>query len=595
MLERENQDLAQDFLQKTKHILNFLNKHKDLSKEHYKQISGKDQFQFCLEEPIEQQAILLRAYYLKTEILAIKWLDDEDKYWSSLSKNLSQIFANLGINQLQKSIEQKVKTIKVLEKKLEISKQNGFQTTTSSQQLISDTFANISEINQSLQSAANANKNKSSIINQLSNLVSNSNDYEQNISNLKTAVNSSEGELEILREKVKALTNEIEFLKNLRSECETNGLSIDTDFIRSNAHKLTDEASRQSVMRQINQLRENNEQQRHFIVKLRNNMTTLEQEVSSRTDLSQEDIELKLMEIEHLESIIAEFEHCVYALESEVDLLHQQLKLLENSSNSPLIEESSSNSVEQELKQLKELFENSMQMYSEQSALTEFAMEAAKCNKIIELLVVLNNCFNALEVIAAFHIRTEITHDKSIPSGFLSSKEEKLLVQETRPTSGSTVKIGNKMYFWDNHISFIVGELPSNDERRAQLIESIVVLKNIIVSEIKRIESTLANDRQHKTILRLLSATQKELSDIDIQQQYQSMEYKNIIQSMCVQVDQIKELPNTTEETILLIENLKSESKVRTDILDNTGTLVSSGFTNLIDSLNKKLTKENIN
>lgn len=589
-LEKDKDDLAQGPKNTTKFIIEFLNKHKESSKEEFKKLSGNSQFQFSLGQPIEHQAILLRAYYLKVELLALKWIEDDDKYWKSLSKNLTQIFCNLGLDQQHQELQQKIKTIKVLEKKLEMAAADDTLPPVTSQNLISNAFDNIQEIKQSLNSATQKNSEKQEIVNQLSTLNVGFEDYEDNVSHLRTAVNTSESDIQTLTEKIRALTNEIEFLKNLKSECDANGLSIDSELISSNAHKLANDQSKESVLNQISQLRENNEQQRNFIIKLRNNISELENEVSSKPGLSDDDLQQKLLEIERLEKIVAEFEHCVFSLESEVDLLHEQLRLLEQSPEKSNVNESKE--VEHELLELKEQFENTMQTYKDQCALTDFAMEAAKCEKVIELLVVLNNCFQSLDVKSAFHIRTEITHNKSIPSGFLSSKEETLLTQEVMPPQGEQFKIGNKMYYWNSHISFIIGDFPDDEKRRSQIIDSIAILKNIATSEIIRIESSLSSQRQNKTILRLLSATQKELADIDIQQQYQSMEYKNIIESMYQQVDQIKDLPNISEDIILIVESLKKESKVRTEILESTGTLVSSGFTNLLESLNKKLSKE---
>lgn len=591
-LEKENDELASSQQHAIKQVKEFFKVQKEVAKEQYRKRSGQSQFEFCLTDSIESQVTLLRAYYLKAELIALKWIEDDQKYWLSLTKSLQQVFANLGVEQQQKELAQKLKQIKVLEKKLELAESDDELPPITQTQLIHNTLGNIGEINKSINEAKTNNQQKHNILSQLVNKESIGADYAQNVVHLRDSVEASESEIDSLQAKITALTNEIEFLKGLKSDADSPSLEFESDFIRKNASSLTDNANKQNVINQISMLRENNEQQRSFIVKLRNDILALEKEVSSRSDLSFEDMQEKLTEIQHLEKIITEFEHCVYSLESEIELLHRQLTLLESNE----AEAKNVNSVEKtdqnELSDIKAVLDNTMQMYGDQSILTEFAMAAAQCEKIIDLLVVINNSFNALGVVAAFHIRTEIAHNKSLPDGFLSSKEESLLTQNTLPKGGEQFSVGGKMFYWDNHVTLIVGDFPKSAERKTQIIDTTALLKNLIASEVTRIESSLTNQRQHKTILRLLGATQKELSDIEIQQNYQNMEFHNILESLFQQIGQIKQINGLPPEVNVLIDNLQVESKIRSDVLKSTGSLVSTGFTNLIEGLNKKLTKE---
>jgi hypothetical protein len=116
-------------------------------------------------------------------------------------------------------------------------------------------------------------------------------------------------------------------------------------------------------------------------------------------------------------------------------------------------------------------------------------------------------------------------------------------------------------------------------------------MHNIIVSEIKRIESTLINTRHNKTLIRLLSATKKELADIDIHQNYQNTEYLNILDSLFNQVQQLEKLKGLTPEAHMIVHNLLEEVKIRADIIESSNSVVSSGFKSLIDGLETKLAK----
>ena len=566
-------------------IIEFFKEHKQFSKERYKTLSGQSQFEFSLEDSIESQSALLRAYYLKAELIALKWIDDDRKYWLSITKSLRQVFNNLGVEEQVKQLTKKDKEIKTLQKKVALLESIDLAEPTIAPNLVNSTFDNIKEINQSLNDASQFNQEKIDILNRLNTQTINSESYVKNINLLKTTLTDSEREIANLEDKIKALTNEIEFLKNLKTESQDIASDFDYEVIANAKFSLSDTNSEHGINQQIRLLRENNEIQRDFIVKLRNELSLLEKEVSASSHLTTDEMQEKLLEIENLEKLIAEFEHCIFSLESEVELLHEQLVMIEKSASqtdASTIESSTTSSTEsspsQQVHELNKMLESTMQMYGDQGVITEFAINAAKCEKLVDLLVVINASFSSLGVTAAFHMRTEVTHNKSFPSHFLNANEEKMITEEAMPKSGPQFNTGSKMFFWDKYISIIVGNFPKSIERKTQLVDSTSLLKNLISSEVKRIESMLINQRQQKTLQRLLSATQKELKDVDIQTKYHHTEFQAIVSSIHEQIEQVKQLTSLPPEASVILNGVLNESKVRAGILSNTGSIVSNGF-----------------
>lgn len=312
--------------------------------------------------------------------------------------------------------------------------------------LLGDIANNTDDITKSLDEVIKHNDEKNESIQKLDDF-DNNKSCTEHINNLRNSVSGSNEDINNLKEKINALIQEISFLKNLKSE---DGNESTNSFIEYNP---VNEENKKQAIAQIKLLQTNNTEQRNFIVKLRNEISSLEQETHSSSDLSEEEIREKSNEIDQLERIVTEFEHCIYALESEIDLLNNQLSSL-GRSNNPNQENISSEqgaTDNAEIAQLTALLDQTMQLYSDQSLLSELATEAAKCEKMIDLLIVINNSFISLGVTCAFYIKTEISNNKSIPDGFLSKAEEELLRKTELNKKGNQFSIATKMFYWDKY------------------------------------------------------------------------------------------------------------------------------------------------
>lgn len=587
-LEDNNKNINEDNLEI------FLTQEKDLSKKKYKTLTKVPQFEFCFDDSIESQAALLRAYYLKSEHIALKWRDDKKKYWLAITKSLRQVFHNLGIDNQRVEFAKKDQIIRKLKKALEYEKAKELAPEIKQAELIEESLTNIEHISGSLDNVINCNNEKKDALSSSfkeQSYFSKNQPYQENINSLKTSVSVSNHELNDFKEKIKALVKEIDFLKGIKSETLDEDAEYNSELIYNQASKLDQQLSDSNLLSQVNLLRENNAEQRAFIVRLRNDIASLENEVSTQTDLTPDQIQNKLLEIEQLERMVSEFEHCIFSLESEVELLHQKIDELNSKPNkySKDNTQTINNGVQQELTDLKVLFDNTMNMYNDQSTLIDLAVELAKHDKIIDLLIAINNAIESLNIKSAIYVRTEIANNKNIPSGMLSPQEENLLASKVEPNRGSQFLLDNKVFFWDKHLSIAITDLPKSIERKTQIIDTVALMKNIIVSEVKRVEVGLSNQRQQKTLHRLLHATEKEISAIDIQQNYQNNEYQNVINDLYKQLSQLKEHPSLPSDGKLLIKNIIEESKIRTKILQGTGSIVSTGFSSLISSLEKRL------
>lgn len=576
-------------------VKHFINEHKDQSKQRYRSQADTQELSLNEAVPIDIQYLLLRAYYLKAELIALNWLDTEDKYWLSLQKSLKQIYHNLGIEQLQQSIKHRNIVIKKLKQRIKLLEPNQPLEEISQESLVQAALENIGDIQDNLTVAQAHNQDKLKIIENLNKHASKTNasdTIKAHINALTKPVEIANQETELLKDKIKALSNEIEFLKNLKTEA--NKPSSDFNNLHSNQSMLTSD-TKQVFEHQLLLLRENNDEQRAFIIKLRTEINDLEEKLAGNKNLPQHEVQQYLNEIAHFERMIAEFEHCIFSLESEIELLQEQIQSLnpdKNNDETALARSVDNAQSSQELHDMQLMIDNAMQMYNDQSVLTELAIKSAQCKTIVDLMLVINQTMETIDVTCAFHIRTEITNNKSVPPNLLAPLEEQLLTNPEAPNSGVQFPIGDKMFFWDRYITIIVAKLPAKLERKTQTIDNIALIKKMLSSEIQRIEMILKSDRQQKTLQRLLKATQQEIADIQIQQKQQASEYTEILSSVDKQIRQLKQLPNLPNEAQIMLDSIVKESEVRSEILLSTTGIVSTGFNKLISSLESKLNKE---
>ena len=138
----------------------------------------------------------------------------------------------------------------------------------------------------------------------------------------------------------------------------------------------------------------------------------------------------------------------------------------------------------------------------------------------------------------------------------------------------------------------MVTNLPDDNERKVQIRDNLALLMNIANSEVQRLESNEISQRQKQTLEKLLNATQQELSHIDVQQSYQTNEFHLVLNKLLKEVHNISQsndLPKTMQK---LINNVIRETQERSALLLASGSLVTDGFSQLIDSLNAKLSSE---
>jgi len=579
-------------------LTTFLATQKKQSKEQYKNQSTKQNFEFCFDDSMESQVALLRAYYLKVEQIALKWQHDNEKYWLAITKSLRQVFNNLGIENQNVEFAKKDQIIHQLTQELEIAKANQNAPIKSPEIIIQESLNNIEQITDSLESALQCNsKQEESLADNFSedSFFGMSPPYKENISSLKDSVSSTNTELVDFQEKIKALTQEIDFLKGIKTESLDENSEFNSDVLYNQASKLSQKLNDDNLLSQVTLLRENNAEQRDFIVKLRNDISALENDIASQPDLAPEEVQEKLLEIEKLEQMVFELEHCIIALESEVELLHKKLDEFNRAKQDNDVqadsdsELSDSFNASQEVIQLKQQLKNTEHKFNDQSILVELSMKLAKCEKIVDLLVEINNSITSLELLAAIYIRTEIANNKSIPTKLLNSQEEELLASKVVPERGARFTTNTKEFFWDKNISLIIANLPEDEERKNQIKETIPLMIGIISSEVKRIEIAQSSNRQQKTLQRLLTATDKEITTIDSQQELIKSEYSKVFQSAFTQLEQITQLPNLPDEAKLMIKTTITESKLLAQSLENADSLVSSGFISLLRSLEKRL------
>lgn len=422
---------------------------------------------------------------------------------------------------------------------------------------------------------------------------------------LKHKLKQLQAHLEKSEAEIGSLTKEIHQLKNgihdktQSSVHPTESLIIGEEiFCDDEDHFSAVPIERKNnTLNQIHLLQDNNIEQRNMIADLRREIMTLEEELQDNDGLSKEEVHGKTKKIEKLESLIRECDHCILALESEVEMLYNQLANIEDQQRLTNPSERSDQKQEverlnKELDQMTDMMNNTMTLYGDQSILTKFAMESANASCVKGILIALDNAIRNTSLTPAIEIRIKTGRFNLIPESHFSISDVKELKLEAPSTAGAQRQIGEKLLFWNKRLTIIVTDLPDDNERKTQIKDNLSLLMNIAVSEIHRVETNEVNSRQKKTLEKLLTATQTELSNIDIQQNYQNDEFHLILNSLLKEIYTLSKSSDISKTMRKMLSNIVHETNERSALLFASGSLVTEGFSQLIKSLNAKLNSQ---
>ena len=320
----------------------------------------------------------------------------------------------------------------------------------------------------------------------------------------------------------------------------------------------TEDGGPQRSLEEIEKLRSNNQNQRKLILELNSEIGLLRESMLNTED--EELKEEKSQEIVKLERLVKECEYCIETLESEVELLRDQMADEQETLQHPDIDR-----LNRDIEHMSSQLHQTIEQYSHANIINKFSMQLLGCNNIESAAQLLVTTLKSINIAYGFYLVSDFDKIEHYSDGKTSPQEQKSLkVQDSASVIGYT---NEGILFFRPHIRVIVRNPPDEDEAQALLeitLDTIVQLLNSKIGYFDSQTKLLKHDAVMSTALNKISAT---LSQINLKHHSQSNDAKDIITDFTREVEASIRLMKPSPAVKSVFDNAISECYQRMDLM----------------------------
>lgn len=336
---------------------------------------------------------------------------------------------------------------------------------------------------------------------------------------------------------------------------------------------------------EIQQLRQNNTRQRNLIVDLQSELTHLQEAlpVNSKPDDTQRH------ELARLEQLVRECEHCILALESEVDMLYNQLH--EPAAAAPAEE----SSLRKELEAMANRLEQTLAKAERDATLSEFAQLSLQAKTPKELAKALIDALKRARLTAGFILDSALGKAEYFPSKSFNEREHELV--RTTTTTSERAYLNEGVLFVHHHVHLMLKNPPTDP---APLEDTEVFLHALLTLVSARAEAlTLTHTHQHqgRVLEEWSTDTHNTLVNMEIRYAFQAEETQRLVDTLAEQMRRVAAALKLNEAQQAVIDNALHECQARVRHLFNEDDTLENGFDHLlsdIETLPKTLRQSDI-
>lgn len=337
---------------------------------------------------------------------------------------------------------------------------------------------------------------------------------------------------------------------------------------------------------EIQQLRHNNTRQRNLIVDLEGEMRLLREAIPLNDDRHEQ--ERQSAELNRLERLVKECEHCILALESEVDLLYTQLhegNQQRTASAGPSEEEVSLQQLQSELGAMADRLEDTLLTSERDSILSQFAQATVRIESIEELARCLISALKRAQLTAGFYLQSKLGNAEYYPAKQFSERERGMIRRTT--ISQNIAYLNEGIMFASDHIHLLLKD-PHADEQELQRTEQLLqALMDIARARIDSLEAELANQHQQRLLQQWSNSAHNTLVDMEIRHAYQVEETLRLMDTLVEQIQKASAVINASDGTQAVIENALNECQHRLRNLLGQDDSIDEGCTWLLNHLDQ--------
>ncbi|WP_331346877.1 hypothetical protein [Cellvibrio sp. UBA7661] len=276
----------------------------------------------------------------------------------------------------------------------------------------------------------------------------------------------------------------------------------------------------QRSLEEIEKLRSNNQNQRQLILELNSEINVLRESMLATDDevLKEE----KGQEIIKLERLVKECEYCIETLESEVELLRDQMTDEQEKLQHPDIER-----LNRDIEHMSAQLHQTIEQCSKANTVNKFATQLLECNNIESIAQLLTATLQSMNVACGFYLNSDLGNIEHYSDGKGTPQEQKSL-----KALDSTSEIGyvnEGILFFRPHVRLIVRDPPDEDEAQALLETTLDTMVQLANSKIGLMDSQIKLAKHDSAMSSALHKITGTLTQIKSRHHAQSADAKAII------------------------------------------------------------------
>lgn len=332
---------------------------------------------------------------------------------------------------------------------------------------------------------------------------------------------------------------------------------------------------------EIQQLRGNNQRQRNLIVDLEGELNNLRQAIPETED---EDLRaMQVREMERLERLVKECEHCILALESEVELLYTQLQERHARQESEATAEPESTETLTQLRQELDALSERLEDNQNDTLIKQFVLDSLGTQSLEEVARALFSTLKRAQLVAGFAIRSQLGQAEYFPAKHFTPNERSTVRRTTM--SGNIAYLNEGILFAGKHIHLML-KMPPDDEAELEHIEKLLhTLLELCGSRIDNLELEQLGSKLNRDLGEWSMITHNTLVNMEIGYAYQVEESLRLLDNLVEQLQRASRVAGLSEATQTVIENALSECQSRIKHLLTDDRSVEGNCNQLLDHL----------
>lgn len=333
-------------------------------------------------------------------------------------------------------------------------------------------------------------------------------------------------------------------------------------------------------VKEIAQLRANNRDQRSLIVNLEQQLNKL-QDTLVTTDAGPEK-DAKLAEVTRIEQLIREYEHCIEALESEIDRLQQRLE--QQSSDDARAEASRElGEASEDFERITREIQESMAQKLRNNFAHSFALAALRAKSIEDLAKSLVETLEEAEMVAGFYLQSNLGKAEFFKGDQFSPQERKLVKRTT--IAAPIAYLNEGIFFASDQMHLLLKNPPDGDLELAEAETLLQELVDLTSAQIRHLELAHQAEQQKHALEDWSDTTRETVVSLEISYAYQAEEVMRQVQALTEELQHIGANLQMTPASRIVLDNALSECRQHIVQVFSAGEVLDQHCSKLLEQL----------